>query len=136
MQHIKVANLNIWNKSGPWPERLAMIRDELHALAPDLVGLQEVMRLMGGGADVAGADTLENDQAAEVAAGLGYHAAYAAAQDYGRNLFMGNALLSRHPILESQRHVLPGLESGETRSLLYALVDTPRGRLPVFVTHL
>jgi len=131
MQLCKVVSFNIWNKSGPWPERLAMIRDELRALAPDLIGLQEVMRLVKPGVPA----SLSNDQAAEIADGLGLNIAYAGAQDYGKGLVMGNALLTPHPIIESERFVLPGLESGETRSLLHALVDSPWGRLPVFVTH-
>ncbi len=134
MQHCKVISFNIWNKSGPWPERLAMIRDEIRALAPDLIGLQEVMKLVRPGGS-ATRSALSDDQAAEIADGLGLHIAYTGAQDYGQDLVMGNALLSRHPILESERYVLPGLETGETRSLLYALVDSPWGRLPVFVTH-
>jgi endonuclease/exonuclease/phosphatase family metal-dependent hydrolase len=134
MKVLKVVSLNIWNKSGPWPERLAMIRDELTVLEPDLVGLQEVMRLTP--ADVPeGALRPENDQAIEIAQNLGFEVAYAAAADYGSGLAMGNALLSRHPIVESERLSLPGIESGETRSLLYCLVDTPAGRQPVFVTH-
>ncbi|HVJ17933.1 MAG TPA: endonuclease/exonuclease/phosphatase family protein [Polyangiaceae bacterium] len=132
MQLCKVVSFNVWNKSGPWPERLAMIRDELRALAPDLIGLQEVMRLARPEDAVAARN---NDQAAEIADGLDFHVAYAGAQEYGNGLVMGNALLSRHPILESERYVLPGLETGETRSLLHALVETPWGRLPVFVTH-
>jgi endonuclease/exonuclease/phosphatase family metal-dependent hydrolase len=44
--------------------------------------------------------------------------------------------LSRHPIVEHRVMILPGEESGERRSLCYALVEHPLGRLPVFVTHL
>ena len=134
MKVLKVVSLNIWNKSGPWPERLAMIRDELAVLQPDLVGLQEVMRLTPPDAPES-ALRRENDQATEIAENLGFELAYAQAADYGGGLAMGNALLSRHPIIESERLSLPGIESGETRSLLYCLVDTPAGRQPVFVTH-
>jgi endonuclease/exonuclease/phosphatase family metal-dependent hydrolase len=133
MQHCKVVSFNVWNRSGPWSERLALIRDELRALSPDLVGLQEVMRVVRPGATTPAAMT--DDQAAEIADGLGLHVAWAGAQEYGQGLVMGNAMLSRHPIVESERYVLPGLETGETRSLLYTLLDTPWGRLPAFVTH-
>lgn len=134
MKSLKVVSLNIWNKSGPWPERLALIRDELLALEPDLVGLQEVMRFRPPGGEHESFRP-EHDQATEIAQGLGFEIAYAHAADYGGGLEMGNALLSRHPIVESDRLPLPGSESGETRSLLYCLVDTPAGRQPVFVTH-
>jgi endonuclease/exonuclease/phosphatase family metal-dependent hydrolase len=76
------------------------------------------------------------DQASLIGAGTHGYAAYAAAADYGSGLLFGNAVLSRHPIIESQGFELPGRETGETRSLLYALVAHPVAPLPVFVTHL
>ena len=141
MDGLRIATLNIWNKSGPWAARCELIRRELAALAPDLVGLQEVLRLERPESaptlpqtDVAWEPS--NDQASELAAGLGYHVAYAVAARFGAGLTLGNALLSRHPIEEQRRFALPGAESGEHRSLLYALVNSPFGRVPVFVTHL
>jgi endonuclease/exonuclease/phosphatase family metal-dependent hydrolase len=77
-----------------------------------------------------------HDQAAEIADGLGYEIAYAPAADYGNGLLMGNAILSRFPIFESRVSRLPDAGSGEPRSLLFALLGTEHGRLPVFVTHL
>ncbi len=129
MERVRVLTLNVWNKSGPWAKRLPLLRRELSQLSPDIVGLQEVLRLGQGG-------SAEADQALEIAEGLGYHIAYGAAADYGRGLMFGNAVLSRHPIARRDVFPLPGVESGESRSLLYALVETPAGRLPVFVTHL
>jgi endonuclease/exonuclease/phosphatase family metal-dependent hydrolase len=131
---LRISTLNIWNKSGPWPERLRLIRRELESLSPDILGLQEVLRYMPEGAPLA--LSAQNDQATEIAEGLGFNVAYALAADYSHGLKLGNALLSRHPILEEKAIALPGAESGETRSLLYCLLDTPDGRLPVFVTHL
>jgi endonuclease/exonuclease/phosphatase family metal-dependent hydrolase len=133
VERLRIATLNIWNKSGPWPERVALIRAELGELAPDLLGLQEVLRLNRDGAPVL---TAEGDQATEIAAGFGYGIAYAPAADYGSGLHFGNALLSRHPIRESRTCPLPDAGSGEPRALLYARVETPFGELPVFVTHL
>ncbi len=132
-ERLSIATLNIWNKSGPWPERLALIRSELARLSPDVIGLQEVMRMRSEGK---AAPPPDQDQAAEIASGLGYEIAHAAAADYGNGLTFGNALLSRHPVLESRAILLPGRESGESRALLYARVRTPYGELPVFVTHL
>lgn len=129
---LRVACLNIWNKSGPWPARLQRIRADVAALRPDILGLQEVLRLQEGAAAI----TAERCQATEIAAGHGYHTAFAAAADYGGGLMFGNALLSRFEILSERRFQLPGKESGETRSLLYAALSTPHGELPVFVTHL
>lgn len=133
MQVLRVATLNVWNRSGPWPERLELIRRELSVLSPDVIGLQEVMRLI----DPATSEPLsaEADQAAEIATGLGYHVTYAQGSDYGGGLVMGNAILSRFPILATRSARLPDAGTGERRVLGHALLDTPWGRLPMFVTH-
>ena len=135
MSVLRVATINVWNKAGPWLARLPLIRRELERLAPEVVGMQEVLRFQPDSAQGAPL-TVQNDQATEIAEGLGFHIAYSVASDYGNGLKFGNALLSRSPIVEQRSFPLPGVESGETRSLLYALCDTPHGSLPVFVTHL
>jgi endonuclease/exonuclease/phosphatase family metal-dependent hydrolase len=134
LEILRVATLNVWNRSGPWLERLELIRAELARLSPDVLGLQEVMRVVRPG-------TIEplsrdHDQAFEIARGFPYEIAYAGAADYGNGLVMGNAVLSRYPILESRAIRLPDQDTGEHRALVYALLETPWGRLPVFVTHL
>ena len=138
MSVLRVATINVWNKSGPWLSRLALLRRELERLAPEVVGLQEVLRFRPGNAsDAPDAPlTTQNDQLTEIADGLGYQLAYSVASDYGNGLLFGNALLSRHPITLHDSFPLPGSESGETRCLLYARCQTPHGSLPVFVTHL
>jgi endonuclease/exonuclease/phosphatase family metal-dependent hydrolase len=131
----RIATLNIWNKSGPWAERLALIRKQVLELSPDILGLQEVLRLIPDEQNPP-APAPNNDQASEIAEGLGYNVAYGVAADYAGGLKFGNALLTRYKILDSRTFRLPGADSGETRSLLYALLETPWGRQPVFVTHL
>ena len=135
MRHLIAATLNIWNKSGPWIERLALIRRDIETIGPEILGLQEVLRVVPSNAP-APPLSAETDQATEIAQGFGYHVAYAIASDYPNGLKFGNALLSRYPILEERTFRLPDGGSGEGRSLLYALVESPLGRLPVFVTHL
>jgi len=135
MSVLRVATINVWNKSGPWLSRLPLIRRELERLQPEVVGLQEVLRFRPDSAADAPL-TVHNDQLTEIADGLGYQLAYSVASDYGNGLKFGNAVLSRYPISVEQSFQLPGSESGETRSLLYALCQTPHGSLPVFVTHL
>ncbi len=132
---LRVATINVWNKTGPWLARLPLLRREIQRLAPEIVGLQEVLRFLPGSALDAPLTTT-NDQATEIADGLGFEIAYSVASDYGNGLKFGNALLSKHPIVEQQSIPLPGSESGETRSLLFGLCQTPHGSLPVFVTHL
>lgn len=141
METVRVATLNLWNRSGPWEQRLPLIRTEIERLAPDLLGLQEALRLgdrpdRAGDLPPAGAAGVSADQCAEVGAGLFAQVAYGRAWDMGGGLSFGNGLLSRFPIAEHAVFELPGTETGETRCLLYALVEHPLGPLPVFVTHL
>jgi endonuclease/exonuclease/phosphatase family metal-dependent hydrolase len=127
MQRLSVLTINIWNRQGPWDKRLPLLRRGIAELSPDLVGLQEVLELDG-----------EPNQAHTIADGLDYHIAYGQAYHVGGAgpLHMGNALLSRWPIVEHARLVLPSPEGDQGRSLLYALVSAPCGTVPVFVTHL
>jgi endonuclease/exonuclease/phosphatase family metal-dependent hydrolase len=126
MESLRVLTLNIWNRQGPWEERARLIKRGLHELAPDLVGLQEVLRH---------AEEPLN-QAQELAAGLGYHVAYAAAWNIGGGLEFGNAILSRWPIGRAENFPLPGEPSQEARAVLYVRADSPYGEVPVFCTHL
>ena len=135
LDKLRVATLNIWNKSGPWAERLPLIRKQLQELSPDVLGLQEVLRLIPDEKQPP-VPSPDNDQASEIAQGLGYNIDYGIAADYSGGLKFGNALLTRYKILDSRTFRLPGGDTGETRSLLYSVLETPWGRLPVFVTHL
>jgi endonuclease/exonuclease/phosphatase family metal-dependent hydrolase len=126
MRTFRVVTLNIWNHSGPWLQRLYGIRAGLAEIAPDIVGLQEVLRPSGGEAP---------DQARLIAEGLGYHIAYGAAFDSG-GIEFGNAALSKFPILRSAVFPLPKLDTTESRCLLFAELDAPGGPIPFFVTHL
>jgi len=124
MDRLRVVTLNIWNRQGPWPDRLALIRAGLVELDPDVVGLQEVLAF--------GASS----QADEIAAGLGYHVHYAVAWTVGGGLTMGNAILSRWPLVDAAALPLPAPPEQDTRSITFARVDAPCGAVPVFVTHL
>jgi endonuclease/exonuclease/phosphatase family metal-dependent hydrolase len=124
---LRVATLNIWNRQGPWSRRIALIRRGIDALAPDILGLQEVLRDADGSLD----------QAREIGTGLAYNVAFGEAEDLGVVGSFGNALLSRFPIAEHRAIALPGrAESGEARSVLHARIDAPFGPVSVFITHL
>jgi endonuclease/exonuclease/phosphatase family metal-dependent hydrolase len=125
MSDVRVLSLNIWNRLGPWDDRLAAIRATLADESPDIVGLQEVITTPHG-------DAL--DQGKAIAAGLGYEVAFGAS--HGEGFSFGNAILSRWPILRTELTPLPGGEESEPRSLLFAEIDAPVGRLAFFVTHL
>lgn len=126
---LRVATLNIWHRSGPWEKRLELIRRELASLDPDLLGLQEVLRLEAPDGPL--------DQAQQIMEGRPGHMVYGSAKVVGHGLHFGNALVSRWPILEHEVHDLPQPgDHDEERSVIYALVDSPFGKVPVFVTHL
>src|SRR5579863_6189052 len=125
MKTLRVATLNICNRFGPWEQRLVAIRAGLQALTPDLLGMQEVLRLHEGEGD-------ELDQAGAIAAGFGYHVAYGCSE--GER--WGNAVLSRWPIGQSQVFDLPQTGTEDKRTLLYAEIQSDVGAIPFFVTHL
>ena len=126
MRVLRVVTLNIWNRGGPWEERLAAIRAGIAELDADIVGLQEVLRPSEG-------EGL--DQAKLIGEELGYHIAYGMASETG-NIQFGNAALSKYPITRSEVFPLPPFEAADSRSLLFSELDTPFGAVPFFVTHL
>jgi endonuclease/exonuclease/phosphatase family metal-dependent hydrolase len=121
----RVATLNIWNRQGPWAERLPLIRDGLRALDADVIGLQEVLGFTG-----------LPSQAHEIAAGTGWNVHYVPAWDIGGGLTFGNAVLSPHPLVDLQALALPTPQGLDTRTVAFARVECPHGPMPVFVTHL
>lgn len=124
MATIRAATLNIWNRMGSWEERLHVIRHHLEALAPDVLALQEVIRLEG---------EYEVNQAEDIARGFGYHIAFGRGID-STPWGLGNAILSKWPIVRTLAFGLPGTD--EARSVVFAEIDAPTGKLPVFSTHL
>ncbi|MBE7451970.1 MAG: endonuclease/exonuclease/phosphatase family protein [Kofleriaceae bacterium] len=122
---LRVVTLNIWNRQGPWPERLGLIRDGLAALDADVIGLQEVLGFPG-----------LPSQADEIAAGTGWHVHHVPAWHIGGGLTFGNAILSRHPLRDADSLPLPSPPDHDTRTVAFARVDAPHGPFPVFVTHL
>ena len=119
---VTVLTLNLWNRGGPWPERLEVIRAGLASMQPDVVCLQEVLALT------------DLDQARLVADGLGYHVAFG--RDGDDHYPFGNAILSRWPIVRTLAHPLPRGGTHENRAVTFAALATPYGTLPVFSTHL
>jgi endonuclease/exonuclease/phosphatase family metal-dependent hydrolase len=125
MTDVKVLTLNIWNRLGPWEERLVAIRDTLAKERPDVVGLQEVITTPFG-------DLL--DQGKAIAEGFGYEVAFGRA--HGEGFSFGNAVLSRWPIARSECFALPDGEGSEPRAVTAAELAAPFGTLPFFSTHL
>ena len=126
---IRIATLNIWNRMPPWEDRLAVVRSGLRMHQPDLIGLQEVLRVP--------TEDGTFDQAEEIARGLGYDVVYGEGHRINGTVSFGNALLSRLPIIDHAVVALPGHdESDQRRSVLRAEVSVGGSVLPVLVTHL
>lgn len=123
MRTFRAATLNIWSRFGPWEERLVGLRAGLRALAPDIIGMQEVLRFP------------DMDQAALVSQGLGYEIAWGMASD-NHGFPTGNAILSRWPIACTEVIPLPNGGSDEHRSIVFAEIASPFGKVPFFCTHL
>ena len=121
----RVATLNIWNRQGPWPQRLPLLRAWLETVDADVIGLQEILGMPG-----------MPSQAAELASGLGYQVYDAPAWHVGGGLTFGNAILSRHALTDTRTLPLPSPPGLDTRTVAFARVDAPHGPMPVFVTHL
>src|SRR5450432_1544405 len=126
MRTARLVTLNIWNRGGPWEERLVAIRAGVADLAPDVIGLQEVLRP---------AQDEGLDQALQIAEGFGYHIAFGPAMK-ASGIGFGNAVLSKFPILRSETFELPRVDAEESRCLVFAELDAPFGKFPFFVTHL
>ena len=121
---LRVLSWNLWWQFGPWQERAPAIVATLKDLDADIICLQEIW---GEGAE---------NSAEKFAAELGYHYHYAPGAILN-GVRMGNAILSRWPILKSE--VLSLRSDGkheEMRVAIFAQIDGPRGKIPVFCTHL
>ncbi len=123
MRSFRVATLNIWSRFGPWEERLVGLRAGLRTVAPDVIGMQEVLRFPG------------MDQAALVSEGLGYEIAWGLTSD-NHGFPTGNAILSKWPIARTEVVPLPNGGSDERRSIVFAELASPFGMVPFFCTHL
>ncbi len=121
----RVATFNIWNRQGPWSERLPLIREGLRALDLDAVGLQEVLGFTG-----------MPSQAHEIAAGLGWNVHHVPAWDIGGGLTFGNAIITPHALDDCRSLPLPSPPGFDTRTVAFARVVCAHGPMPMFVTHL
>lgn len=114
------------------PERteqtLAAIADWLVEEEADIVLLQEV--------DVGASRSLRIDQAAFLGERTDLHSAFAPALNHSTGGQYGVAILSRWPIVSSERQLLYRPGTVEQRILQVAEIDSPAGTLHVLNTHL
>jgi len=122
---LTVLTINTWSRSGPWDRRYPLLRRQIETLAPDVIGMQEV--LSDG----------KRDLASEIVEGLGYEVVFGEAKTMGMGIAFGNAVLSRLPFAGEPRLVpLPNAGTRDRRCLVGARIQTPAGSLPLWCTHL
>jgi endonuclease/exonuclease/phosphatase family metal-dependent hydrolase len=122
----RAATWNLWWRFGADPDaRLVGIEATLRHIDADVVCLQEVY------SDRAGIDYAE-----QLGNLFGYHVVRTTDQPEAKQS-LGNALLSRWPVLEQGEQPLPSADgTAGHRRALWAIVAAPFGRLPVISTHL
>ena len=124
---MRVMTWNVWGRFGPWLPRREAIAATLADVGPDLCGLQEVWS--------AG----EQNLAADLAERLGMYWRWemaACTRTERDEVCIGNAILSRWPIIANAEVSLPTAGTDEGRVAVHARVETPGGSLPMFTTHL
>ncbi|MEU6339436.1 endonuclease/exonuclease/phosphatase family protein [Streptomyces sp. NPDC046977] len=111
------------------------VADVVRRSGADVVGLQEVDNHYSGRSDWA-------DQAADLAALLGYHVVFGANIDNeppapgGHRIQYGTAILSRYAITESDNTWLYKSPGQEQRGLLHATLDVRGKAVHFYCTHL
>lgn len=121
---LRVISWNVWWQFGAWQQRAPAILQTLRDLDADVICLQEVWGEKG------------RNFAEHLAADLGYHHVYAPGATLN-DVRMGNAILSRWPILNHEIIALYDQPNDEElRVAIHAEIDGPRGKIPVFCTHL
>jgi endonuclease/exonuclease/phosphatase family metal-dependent hydrolase len=108
--------------------RLDRIAAEIRSWDPDVVLLQEV--------DYNRVRTRRVAQATWLGEATGLHAAYGGNQPKPAGGTIGNAILSRYPIIESTNTHLPRAGGIELRGLLHAVIDVNGTEVSVYSTHL
>jgi endonuclease/exonuclease/phosphatase family metal-dependent hydrolase len=105
---LAILTLNVWNREGPWPDRLPLIRSWIDRLQPDLIGLQEVV---------------DASQTQELLGDFDLYSEW-----MGTN--SGIAIAARWPIQNRQELWLPGDNQSTGGLALRGMVDSPYGTIP------
>jgi endonuclease/exonuclease/phosphatase family metal-dependent hydrolase len=124
MPHLRIVTLNLWNEQGPLARRMELAAQQLAALSPDVIALQEVRQ-----------SAAVSNQAETLAGVLGMQFHFAVSTPWGGGE-EGLAILSRHPISERGHRELPHATEKERRICLYARCETPSGPLDAYTVHL
>jgi endonuclease/exonuclease/phosphatase family metal-dependent hydrolase len=121
---LTVVSLNVWHDQHDWPARLAWMTEELAALRPDVVFLQEVLQH----------ETLPN-QAETLARALGLpHVHFVSVDSAGQARRYGNAILSARPFAATAERRLPPMDA--YRIAAHARIEVAGRPVRLYTTHL
>lgn len=118
-----MVTLNIWHDQQDWPTRLGMIVDGLHDLNADVICLQEVLQK----------EDLPN-QAQILADRLGYRMYFSSIDPEDAVKRYGNAILTRHPVVESNWKALE--PKNDYRTVAHVRIDVGGQPVNIYNTHL
>jgi endonuclease/exonuclease/phosphatase family metal-dependent hydrolase len=122
---MRVLTWNLWGREGDWRRRRDAIAAVIAETAPDVCGLQEVW------------DGPDGNLADELAQRLGLRSCWVRAHPpRADGVSIGNAVLSRWPILAVNELKLPTADLPERRVAVGARIEAPAGVLPFVTTHL
>ena len=123
MRSVRIVTVNLWNDAGNVDKRMAVLLPQLTSLQPHVVGLQEVR------------EGPQLKQAERIADALGADFRFAAADSHSARGPIGNAVVSRLPIISHSVLPLPAAQS-DPRIALRCELETPAGRWSFITTHI
>jgi len=126
---VKVLTYNIYHgEDANGGSNLDAVAGIINSLEPDLVSLQEVDNKTGRAKGL--------DLTAELSERTGMQGIFGKAMDYDGGGY-GEAILSRHPVIENRNNLLPHTAKAEPRAALEIHIEPPGGIKIVFAgTHL
>lgn len=122
-RELVAVTLNIWHDQEDWRARLALVRDALRGLDPDVIFLQEVIQK----------DAVPN-QAVLLAESLGCRSVFVSVDPPAAPKRYGNAILTRHPIVATHEVALEPLD--DYRVAAHARLQVDGRSVDAYVTHL
>jgi beta-glucosidase len=123
VRSIRVLTLNLWNDAGDVERRMDVLLPQVVALQPHVVGLQEVRQ------------SRHIRQAELIANALGAEYRFACCDPGSERGPIGNAVVSRLPIIGHSTLALPS-PPGDPRNALRCELQTPVGRLSFVTSHI
>jgi endonuclease/exonuclease/phosphatase family metal-dependent hydrolase len=130
---LSALTLNTWNCQGDYRQRMAAMARGLISVAPDILLLQEVFSNRDG------SDNTARVLAKELNLACAYHPARTKTRRLANEPILcssGLAVLSRHPIVWSERFVLPADPRDGERIAQFAEIAIDRARLLIVNLHL